>query len=73
MEKAKETTIWEITLPGFDGSTDETNDRVIWIETPSNLEVVLSESFDSVGADITPINPGFTNGIDLIVRERKAK
>lgn len=60
---------FEITAPGFYGGTDETNDRVIWVEAPSK-EAVQS-AIDGLGCtlwgglDCLGLSKG--NGIDYVL------
>lgn len=38
--------VWEFTLPGFDGSTDETDDKVLWISgTFDDLKTAVGFDF----------------------------
>jgi hypothetical protein len=36
--------LFEITLPGFDGSTDATDDKVLWVGCPDETELRLALS-----------------------------
>lgn len=41
---------FEVTLPGFDGATDETDDRVLWVSAPSSDAV--RETVKGLGAQV---------------------
>ncbi|WP_201486216.1 hypothetical protein [Pseudomonas sp. OF001] len=46
---------WEITAYGFDGGTDETDDRIIWVTAESEAQV--QDAIAGTDADYTPLTP----------------
>lgn len=62
---------YEITLPGFDGSTDETDDLVIWVNAPNPL--IAYEFAKSLNADCEELirdhDYSFEDGVDFILDE----
>lgn len=44
---------WEITAYGFDGGTDETDDRIIWVTAESEAQV--QDAIAGTDADYTPL------------------
>lgn len=67
---------FDVTLKGFDGGTDETDDLVKWVSAP-NIELV-NRYIDATGLrehvrDVTPFREGdqltFADGIDIILED----
>ncbi len=55
---------FEIIAVGFDGSTSDTDDRVIWVSAPS-LERLMELMRDVPHSEINPIDEGFPIDYDL--------
>lgn len=59
---------FEITLPGFNGGTDATDDRVLWVSAPSAADVHAAAA--GPGVSIYPLPEGvdpLNAGIDYIL------
>ena len=57
---------YELTLPGFDGSTDETDDKVLWVALPREIALSSGPRVGVQELDFTcPPSP---DDIDILVR-----
>ncbi len=66
--------MYELILKGFDGSTDETDDKIIWINIPDNMEVTSNANgqIESV-SELSFIGgiPGPVPHADLTIKKRE--
>lgn len=62
----KESKTIELVLKGFDGGTDETDDKIIWLKVPIDSKISLSEK-SNVIESISEFKQKFTAGIDLTI------
>ena len=60
----------ELVLRGFDGGTDKTDHKIIWIGIPDNLEIVLNNQDKSNPVkSISEIPIRFPTSSDLLINE----
>jgi hypothetical protein len=58
--------VYELELKGFDGSTDETDDKIIWISIPANYKLIrLSKLINEITE--LPFKKDI-GGIDLVIK-----
>lgn len=70
---------YEIVLKGFDGSTDETDDKIIWFTCPDNMEIKKNNNKSNLITNINEIknifgaklNSKINDGIDFAIEEKK--
>jgi hypothetical protein len=60
----------ELVLKGFDGSTDKTDDKIIWIGIPDNCDITLSDNPSNQIESISEVKIKFPTGIDLTIKEK---
>lgn len=64
--------VFEVTAAGFDGSTDDTDDRVFWINAPNGIEVLRAIS--NTGAKLcAEIEGGHRENVDFTLPEDTEK
>jgi hypothetical protein len=61
-----ETKTIELVCKGFDGSTDQTDNMIIWIRVPIESIIYLNERSNAIKS-ISEIKQKFTAGIDLTI------
>lgn len=62
----KESKTIELVLKGFDGSTDKTDNKIIWLRVPIDSKLHLSERSNAIES-MSEIKQKFTTGIDLTI------
>lgn len=72
-EEWNDSTLYELTLPGFSGGTDETDDHVLWVATDMSSDALAVWLADHglTGITITPMtrHPSFVEDIDFDLPE----
>ena len=61
----------ELVLKGFDGGTDKTDDKIVWIGVPDNCEVILNNNKSNPIESISEIQPEFPSSIDLTIKPKE--
>lgn len=68
--------MYELVLKGFDGSTDKTDDKIIWIKIPENTEIILNNSINNpikhvLKLHYIPCDSQHGNEIDLCIENKR--
>jgi hypothetical protein len=67
-------TVFEVTLPGFDGSTDETEDLIKWIKAPDVASVAnFIDQLNITGCMIEKLdnqNVDFVDGVEFFSEQK---
>lgn len=75
-EEWNDSTLYELTLPGFDGGTDETDDRVLWVAAsmgePDFSKWMAERGLGGVGVTKMVKHPSFVEDIDFDLPEDEA-
>jgi hypothetical protein len=61
--------VYELTLKGFDGSTDETDHLVLWISCQDHLSLVCNGSNILTCGEI-PVDP---SAVDIVIEDQTSK